>query len=144
MDVHPLIPAGMGSSVAFDPAVLYQFKIDTAGNFRENKVIQFRAVGTGESQHLEMVAPSTPAMIGTQSTWLGNAQSVPFGRATQLSDGISVFAGSRREPFYFDLAQFFKIIPDRDYKNHPTRRHPWLPVSVNRVSTFSAIITCFR
>ena len=27
--------------------------------------------------------------------------------------------GPRRDPFFFDLAQFFKIIPDRNYMNHP-------------------------
>ncbi|MBV8531749.1 MAG: DUF4331 family protein, partial [Candidatus Eremiobacteraeota bacterium] len=24
-----------------------------------------------------------------------------------------------RDPFFFDLAQFFKIVPDRNYMNHP-------------------------
>src|SRR6185437_13456553 len=27
---------------------------------------------------------------------------------------MKVFAGAREEPFFFDLAQFYKILPDRD------------------------------
>ncbi|MDQ2865949.1 MAG: DUF4331 domain-containing protein [Candidatus Eremiobacteraeota bacterium] len=124
MDIHPLVPAGMSDSAAFDPAVLYQFKIDTTGDYREDKVIQFRAVGVGVNQHLEVVGPTRPAMVGTQSTWLGGASTVSFGRTARLGDGASAFAGVRREPFYFDLAQFLKIIPDRDYKEHPNPPPP--------------------
>ncbi len=121
MDVHPLIPAGLSDSAAFDPSVMYQFKIDTAGSYRENKVIQFRAVGAGAAQYLQMYGPAAPVMAGTASRWVGSPQTIALNRVTRLPGGISVFAGPRREPFYFDLAQFFKIVPDRNFKSQP---HP--------------------
>ena len=30
----------------------------------------------------------------------------------------------RRDPFFFDLAQFFKIVPDRNFMNHPSPPPP--------------------
>src|SRR5215469_11942095 len=57
MDVFPLIPAGASSSpqYAFNPAVLYQFKIATnvlAKDYTEKLVLQFQASGTGPTQTL--------------------------------------------------------------------------------------------
>jgi hypothetical protein len=66
-----------------------------------------------------MYGPAAPAMVGTRSSWVGHSASFSFGRVSTMPGGIKVFAGARREPFYLDLAQFFKIIPDRNYKNHP-------------------------
>jgi hypothetical protein len=119
MDIHPLIPRGMSGGVAFDPGVMYQLKIATDGGFKESKVIQMRAVGTGTNQRLEFYGPVAPAMAGTTSRWVGSPQGFSFNKVTKLRNGVQVFAGPRQDPFYFDLAQFFKIVPDRNYKNHP-------------------------
>ncbi|MDQ6824584.1 MAG: DUF4331 domain-containing protein, partial [Candidatus Eremiobacteraeota bacterium] len=67
MNTHPLIPAGQGTSTFFDPAVLYQFKIDNVGDKVEHLVIQIRANGTGASQTLTMYGPAAPPITGTQS-----------------------------------------------------------------------------
>jgi hypothetical protein len=32
---------------------------------------------------------------------------------------VQAFVGPRSDPFFFDLGQFFKIIPDRNYQNQP-------------------------
>jgi hypothetical protein len=123
MDVRPLIPTGMYSGIALDPNVLYQFKIANTGvtsnSFQEDTVIQFRANGTGTGQTITLYGPATPNEVGTTNTLVPQTGTFPFGQATKLSGGIDVFAGPRRDPFFFDLAQFFKIIPDRNYKNHP-------------------------
>jgi len=119
MDVHPLIPAGEAQTASFDPAVMYQFKIATDGGFKETSVIQFHATGTGPDQRIEMYGPTPPAMPGTRSAWVGDSQTMPFNHVTPLSNGVTAFAGPRQDPFYFDLAQFFKIVPDRNYKYHP-------------------------
>ncbi|MDQ2681327.1 MAG: DUF4331 domain-containing protein [Candidatus Eremiobacteraeota bacterium] len=119
MDIHPLIPRGQANTAFFDPQVMYQFKIDTANNFHEDKVIQFKAVGEGADQQLQMYGPTAPAEVGTKSTWVGDPQTFAFNKPTQLANGVTVFAGPRKDPFYIDLSQFFKILPDRDYKNHP-------------------------
>jgi hypothetical protein len=124
MDVYPLIPAGMSSNAmyAFDPAVLYQFKIASNvanGDYTEKTVIQFTVSGTGQSQTLKMYGPGAPHEVATTNSLIAATGTVPFGQVTTLGNGsIQVFAGPRRDPFFFDLAQFFKIVPDRNYMYH--------------------------
>lgn len=118
MDVHPLIPAGEGNDVFFDPTVMYQFKIATVG-YKENHVIQFRASGSGANQQISMYGPAAPNVVGTRSTWVRKTAAFPINHVTKLPNGMMVYAGPRQDPFYFDLAQFFKIIPDRNYMYHP-------------------------
>ena len=119
MDVHPLIPQGMYDDVSFDPAVMYQFKINTRDGWKENKVIQFGVEGVGASQTVKYYGPASPSAPGTVSTWVGDPVSFGFNTTKKLSDGTKIFAGPRKDPFYFDLAQFFKILPDRDASKHP-------------------------
>lgn len=126
MDVYPLIPQGMSTNAmySFDPAVLYQFKIATgiaSGNYDETNVIQFTVNTSGQSQVLTMYGPAAPAQVSTSDTIVKSAKvgTIPFNTVTSLDGGkIQVFAGTRRDPFFFDLAQFFKIIPDRDAAYH--------------------------
>lgn len=120
MDVHPLIPAGTSAEERFDPGVMYQFKIAHGKNgYVEDQVIQFKATGTGADQQITMYGPGTPSMRGTRSQWIAPYGSAPLNTTTKLPNGVMLFAGARRDPFYFDLAQFFKIIPDRNYAYHP-------------------------
>jgi hypothetical protein len=35
-------------------------------------------------------------------------------KAFSTNTGLTVFAGARQDPFFFDLQQFYKILPDRD------------------------------
>ncbi|MDQ2817126.1 MAG: DUF4331 domain-containing protein [Candidatus Eremiobacteraeota bacterium] len=118
MNVHPLIPAGMGTSTFFDPGVMYQFKVDNMGDHVEHVVLQFQAKGVGPNQTMTMYGPSAPNMTGTQSTFVGQRGTFGYNQVATLSDGIKVFAGPREDSFYFDLVQFLKIDPDRDYHNH--------------------------
>ena len=113
MNVHPLIGPGMGGSVGFDPNVLYQFKIDTNGDYVEDKVIQFAFFGRGPNQTFAMSGPVAPTMTGTRTQRV-----VQFGRGgptNHVSDsaGVKIFAGPREDSFFFDLEQFFNILPDR-------------------------------
>jgi len=123
MDVHPLIPSGMSGGIALDPNVLYQFKIATKGvasnSIQENTVIQFTADSTGTSQNITLYGPAAPNEVGTTNTLVAKTGSFPFGKTASLTGNIKVFVGPRRDPFFFDLAQFFKIVPDRNYMNHP-------------------------
>ena len=118
MDIHALIPRNMAAGYAFDPGVMYQFKISTDGGFKENKVIQFKAVGDPGNQHLEMYGPAAPAEAGTKSRWVGSGQSFAFNQVARLSDGVTVFGGARKDPFFLDLAQLLKILPDRNAFYH--------------------------
>jgi len=113
MDIHALIPRTMGDLFVFDPGVMYQFKIATDGGAMENKVIQFRAVGMAPNQRIEVYGPASPAMTGTESRWVGKPEVVAFGQQAKLGNGMQVFAGPRKDPFFFDLTQFLKVVPDR-------------------------------
>ncbi len=133
MDVDPLIPPSAVGSVSLDPSVLYQFRIAngtyTAGSgfsaTSDDQVIQFQATSAGPSQTVNVYGPQAPPSGGTSTsqtvgTLSGN---VPFNPATPatagiLTNGMHVFVGPRADPFFFDLMQFLKIIPDRDYHNH--------------------------
>lgn len=123
MDVRPLIPSGMYSGIGLDPSVLYQLKIANSGvasgSFKENTVIQFTASGSGSSQQITLYGPATPNEVGTDNTTVAPTGTFSFGQVTTINKNIKVFVGPRRDPFFFDLAQFFKIVPDRNYMNHP-------------------------
>jgi hypothetical protein len=86
-----------------------------------------------------MFGPSAPNEVGTANTLAGTtpAGTVPFNTPTTLSNGIKVFAGPRRDPFFFDLAQFFKILPDRNYTNHQSGATP-PPATATSFNGFAA------
>ncbi len=129
IDVNPLIPQGQGGNTQFDPGVLYQIKIAHGTATAEDTVIQFVANGTGSGQTITMYGPATPNQVGTGNTILANTTTtVSIGQSSPvLPSGIQFFAGPRSDPFYFDLFQFFKIIPDRYYKNQPQFGSPTVP-----------------
>ena len=136
MDVWPLLTPGTATtSVALDPDVLYQFKIshgERAG--AEDMVIQFHANQSGPGQTVSVYGPAAPAQQGTISTLAGSAQSVPFNKPTSLANDVRVFVGPRADPFAFDLSQFFKIIPDRNFALQPNPPAP----SANSFRGFTA------
>ena len=119
MDVWPLIVGGQGPNTYFDPGVLYQFKIAHGDAGVEDQVIQFKPTGVGANQQLVMYGPAYPGRTGTLSTIVKKSASIPYNKITDLGNGITAFAGPREDPFYFDLAQFFKIQPDRNWQNQP-------------------------
>lgn len=124
MDVSPLIPTGMGASRSFDPGAMYQFKIGTGSDFNEDLVVQFKATGVGSSQKLTMYGPAKPNMQGVLSTFVAPTGTFDFDKPTMLANNVLAYAGPREDPFYFDLAQFFKILPDRDFQNQPNPPAP--------------------
>ena len=119
MDVWPLIPTGMGMTKSFDPGVLYQFKIGTGDHYKEDYVVQFKATGVGAGQTIAVSGPARPATTGVTSTLLPATGSVGYNAQATLANGIHVFAGPREDPFFFDLAQFYAIQPDRNFANQP-------------------------
>ena len=126
IDVFPLIPHAALGSDALDPAVLYQFKIDTNGDGTEDKVLQLKPATSGVTQAIDVYGPSRPAMTGTSSTIVAKAGTVAFNdrSGVPLSNGIKVFVGGAKDPFFFDLARFFQILPDRNYQNQPNPAPP--------------------
>lgn len=102
----------------FDPNLLYQFKIDNTGDAKEDLVIQFTFdEPLGSSQAVTVRGPVSvlPADQGVSNRLAstGTAISGNVGTTFGSSAGTQVFTGLRADPFFIDLEQFFKIIPDR-------------------------------
>ena len=101
---------------SFDDDLLYQFKIDNSGDAQEDQVIQVTFHGSGADQTVDVRGPMAPPVVGAmRNTVSGSAPAVSGKVATVLgsASGMQVFAGPRQDPFYIDLEQFFRIIPDR-------------------------------
>ena len=114
MDLHPLIPKGQGTTTAFDPNVLYQFKIDNTGDYIEDLVIQVRFSGAGTTQRAVVSGPHKPSTLGTSAFFVAPYPTTGALNATfSPTAGMTVFAGGRSDPFFFDLQRFFAILPDR-------------------------------
>jgi hypothetical protein len=114
MNSHGLIPAGQGEDVGFDPRVLYQFKIDTTGDFVEDLVIQFRFHGVAPHQKVLVAGPRKPFLTGTTTIFTRPHDTIGrINHEFSPADGMKVFAGVRSEPFFFDLNRFYAILPDR-------------------------------
>jgi len=127
MDFDPLIMPG--EVRPFDPSVLYQFKIDNTGDSVEDVVLQFQVNGTGSNQTVTVYGPNSPAKVGTQSKLISASGTGPLNQVFSTSNNLNVFVGLRKDPFFFDLEQFFKIIPDRNYSLQPNPAPPFTVLS---------------
>jgi hypothetical protein len=110
------ITPAQASSTTFDPNLLYQFKIDNTGDAKEDRVIQVTFNGSGAGQTVSVRGPIAPPVVGAMNNQLGSADPTVTGAINQVlgsSTGMQVFAGVREDPFFIDLEQFFRIIPDR-------------------------------
>ena len=106
-----LAPGGVTENAVFDEDVLIEFNIDNTGDFVEDLVIQ--AIKRGDS--IYFFGPATPSQTGLESDVLTSAAThLVQISTTQESfitneDGMSFFAGPRREPSYFDFNRFIDI-----------------------------------
>jgi hypothetical protein len=114
MNVNPLIASGQGPNAKFDTTVLYQFKIDNTGDNVEDLVIQAWAENSGATQTIKVAGPAAPTQTGIQSTALAaHALTGTINTPFSPTANMQVFAGAREDSFFFDLEQFFTILPDR-------------------------------
>lgn len=103
-------------SASFDKNLLYQFKIDNNGDAVEDRVIQVTFSGSGADQQVEVRGPIAPPVAGAMNNEVASVAAAVTGRiSTTLGSatGMQVFAGPRDDPFFIDLEQFFRIVPDR-------------------------------
>jgi hypothetical protein len=117
----------MNTLARFDPNALYQFKVDNNQSGMEDVVIQFSfdelANGT---QTVDVLGPTAPRPAdnrfnapfstgGVRDFFLMGTPAISRGalNTTLGGDALQVWAGVRDDPFYIDLEQFFRIIPDR-------------------------------
>lgn len=125
-------PAGLFSyREEFDPNALYQFHIDNDQDGIEDRVIQFSFDLKGDGTMLaDVIGPTRPrrgpfseniaGQGGAQTGFVDAAviTGVEIGETytaqTPLREGeLQFFAGVVDDPFYVDLEQFFRIVPDR-------------------------------
>ncbi len=116
MTVSGFIPPSEASTTFFDPNVLYQWKIDNDGDAVEDLVIQAFVTGTGGHQVMHFRGPAKPSEIGSTTGVIEGPETATVAvsnTATPIAatrNGMTVFAGVRDDPFFFDLVQFKKII----------------------------------
>ncbi|MFN2567753.1 MAG: DUF4331 family protein [Gemmatimonadaceae bacterium] len=110
----PITPA-QGATASFDPNLLYQLKVDNTGDAVEDLVFQITFEGMGASQRVTVRGPVRPGETGTRNSLVedGPVVSGAINSSLGSATGTQVFAGLRDDPFFLDLEQFFRIIPDR-------------------------------
>ena len=114
----PITPAGTGNA-RFDANALYQLKIDNTGDAIEDLVLQFQFDDEpGGGQRVGMFGPIAPTVKGRVTSVATETPRMTGDFNKVLTSGtgatqVQLFAGPRDDPFYIDLEQFFRIVPDR-------------------------------
>jgi len=126
----PITPAQSGSA-SFDPNLLYQLKVDNTGDAVEDLVLQFTFRGTGANQRVSVRGPVRPVQTGMMNSVIDGAPAVegPINTNLGSASGLQLFAGLRDDPFFLDLEQFFRIIPDRRPVSGPLSQIPSTPTA---------------
>lgn len=112
-NVKGLISPAMSANASFDENVLIEFNIDNNGDYVEDLVIQ-AIPRNGRMYFFGPVAPGTAGKTSTIKTTnaLGNVAITPYGTTaiTSAQGGVSLFAGLRDDPFFFDFGRYSEII----------------------------------
>ena len=111
----PLTPSGTPSArFGTKDKQLYQLKVDNDGDAVEDLVFQITFTGK-DKQRVTLRGPYAPKTTGAQGNVLVGGKQIagPIGEILGDAKGVQVFAGPRDDPFFIDLEQFFRIIPDR-------------------------------
>lgn len=108
---------------------LYQIKVDNTGDAVEDLVFQVTFAGKPGAQQVMLRGPMRPAQVGTANTLLPGPLTLsgPVNRVLGSTSGVQLFAGPRDDPFFIDLEQFFRIIPDRKPERGPLSMIPETP-----------------
>lgn len=116
----PLSPAQTNSHAFGDVSEeLYQIKIDNNQDLVEDLVFQITFSGPANAQIVTVRGPVAPNEKGNATATINTLLSTPIvatgpvNTVIGVAPGIQVFAGARDDPFFIDLEQFFRIIPDR-------------------------------
>ncbi len=133
MNTWGLLSPAQTPSTYFDPNLLYQFKIDNTGDGVEDKVIQVTVRGGyTANQTVEVrgpVAPPVPGAMMNRVASVAPTVSGAFNTVLGSPSGMQVFGGPRDDPFFLDLEQFFRIIPDRKPVTGPLSQLPDNPTA---------------
>jgi len=108
----PLAAGTVTNNAQFDEDVLLEFNIDNTGDFVEDLVIQ--AIKRNDSMYF--FGPTAPSQTGLSSSV---ETSAPMGSVkisttddvqTASNNGMTFFAGPRRDAFYFDFNRFNEVV----------------------------------
>jgi len=110
---------------------LYQLKVDNNGDAIEDLVFQFTFTGPAGHQRVTLRGPARPNETGPANTLLQGKKTIsgPVDEVLGSPSGIQLFAGPRDDPFFIDLEQFFRIIPDRKPVTGPLSQLPGTPTA---------------
>jgi hypothetical protein len=110
-----LLSPGATGAAKFNENTLIQFSIDNNGDSVEDLVLQ--AKYDAASDKMNVYGPIKPTSTGTQSILegrqTGTVKVTEYGATAPrvgTVNNISVFAGPRDDPFFFDLDAFKKVI----------------------------------
>jgi hypothetical protein len=113
LNTQGLLAPSATAAAKFDQSTLMQINIDNTGDNVEDLVIQAIYDGT----NIKFYGPVKPSMTGLKSKIEGGVTAtVPvtaYGSSPVTatgSNGMTVFAGPRDDPFFFDLDQYHKIL----------------------------------
>jgi hypothetical protein len=150
MNTSGFLSPGQTPTAAFDPNILYQFKVDNDGDALEDRVIQVRFEGAGINQKVVVHGPDAPVVTGAMMNVVDNSAAMLRGEFNEVfgsANGIQVFAGPRDDSFFIDLEAAFCILPDRRPVGGPLSQPCALPTvgfraagsAVNYVSGFNVL-----
>lgn len=112
-NVQGLITPGASSSASFDENVMVEFNIDNNGDNVEDLVIQ-AIPRNGKMYFFGPVAPGTTGTSSKVETVgaIGSVDITSYGTnaTTASQNGVTMFAGPRDDPFFFDFGRYSDII----------------------------------
>ena len=132
LNSQPAITPAGAANASFDPNLLYQIKVDNTGDAIEDKVIQITFTGSGASQKVLVRGPVAPTIKGAMNNVLltsGTTVTGSLNTTIGSASDIQVYAGVRDDPFFIDLEQFFRILPDRKPATGPLAALPSAPTA---------------
>ncbi len=112
-NVQGLLSPGETSNASFDENILVEFNIDSDGDNVEDYVIQ----AIPRDGQMYFFGPTAPTSLGLNSmvdeqAMKGSVGITPYGTPAVVAtqNGLSMFAGPRDDPFFFDFAQYSAIL----------------------------------
>lgn len=112
-NVKGLLSPTATANTSFDENVMVEFNIDNNGDNIEDLVIQ----AVPKDGKMYFFGPVAPGLAGSTSTVktssaLGSVAITEYAETAVIysNDGVSLFAGPRDDPFFFDFGQYSEII----------------------------------
>ncbi|MEA2001112.1 MAG: DUF4331 family protein [Actinomycetota bacterium] len=107
MTVNPVTYPEVTAGITLDPETVYEFKIDTTGDFTPDLAFKVACVGTGPRQQITLLRATGEAARRSDRTgdviatgWASDGSDVDI---VHGSSGEKLYVGPRQDPFFFDF-----------------------------------------